>query len=126
MKRGANRGFPLKIENLFLTTDPDFVTWEAFRDGIEICRLHSEPDGSSSALLRYAPGARLGRHRHVGYEHIIVLRGSQIDDDGEHPAGTLLIHAPGSCHAIVSPDGCIVLAIWEKGVQFLPADEFMG
>ncbi|MDB5330510.1 MAG: hypothetical protein JWP03_1661 [Phycisphaerales bacterium] len=95
------------------------VHWEKFREGIEIHRLYSNAQGASAALLRYAPGARLPRHEHAGYEHILVLRGSQEDDTGHHEVGTLLIHPPGTTHEILSTAGCLVLAVWEKPVRFL-------
>jgi hypothetical protein len=95
------------------------LRWETLRPGVEIARLCTTEGGPSSALLRYAPGAKLARHEHVGFEHIFVLSGSQTDDSGEHHAGALLIHGPGTCHAIASKRGCIVLAVWERPVKFL-------
>lgn len=105
------------LRDLFSGQKLDSEQWEPFREGIEIRWIYRIPDGCAAALLRYAPGASLGRHLHAGFEHIFVLRGSQIDDNGEHGPGTLLIHAPGTTHAITSPHGCIVLAIWEKPVH---------
>jgi hypothetical protein len=32
----------------------------------------------------------------------------------------LMVHAPGTRHSIVSQEGCLVLAIYEKRAQFLP------
>jgi anti-sigma factor ChrR (cupin superfamily) len=110
---------PLILANLFLPHHLHDIAWQPFHPGIEIFRLTSAAGGSSSALLRYAAGARLSRHVHHGYEHILILTGSQIDDAGEHHAGTLLVHPPQSSHAISSPNGCVVLAIWEKPVRFL-------
>ena len=60
-------------------------------------------------------------HEHIGYEHILVLSGSQRDQNGTATAGTLTINAPGTRHSVVSEAGCIVLAIYEKPVQILPA-----
>jgi anti-sigma factor ChrR (cupin superfamily) len=105
------------LRGLFSEQTLESECWEPFRDGIEVRWIYRTPSGCQAALLRYAPGASLVRHLHVGYEHILVLRGSQIDDNGEHLAGTLLIHAPGTSHAITSPNGCIVLAVWEKPVH---------
>lgn len=105
------------LRDLFSEQTLESQPWESFREGIEIRWIYRIADGPAAALLRYAPGASLGRHLHSGYEHIFVLRGSQIDDNGEHGVGTLLIHAPGTTHAIASPEGCIVLAVWEKPVH---------
>lgn len=94
--------------------------WERLRDGIDIARLYTTPPpGPAAALLRYQPRARLDRHEHTGFEHIYILTGSQTDDAGEHHAGALLIHGPGTTHGIASSHGCLVLAIWEKPVRFL-------
>ena len=109
----------MKFKNLFLLPDLAGVTWEKFRAGIEIHVLYETAGGPSAALLRYAPGAALQRHVHVGYEHIIVLRGSQVDDAGEHVAGTLLVYVAGTSHAVSSPQGCVVLIIWERPVSFV-------
>ena len=117
MQSGAIDGSVMILRELFSAPALDALGWEPFRDGIEIHSIYATPGSSRAALLRYAPGASLGRHLHVGFEHILILRGSQIDDNGEHRAGTLLIHGPGTSHAIASPDGCVVLAVWEKPVH---------
>lgn len=96
----------------------DDLAWEAFRPGVEIHRLYPpEPDGAAAALLRYQPGASVPRHLHTGFEHILVLSGSQIDDNGTYEAGTLVVNPPGTRHTVSSPEGCIVLAIWAKPVH---------
>ena len=110
---------PLIYRHLFNQKAVDELTWEFFRPGIFISRIYSAEHGPSLALLKYEPGASLGRHVHAGYEHIFVLHGSQSDDNGEHLAGTLLIHAAGTSHKVTSRNGCIVLAYWEKPVQFV-------
>ncbi|PSN11877.1 transcription negative regulator ChrR [filamentous cyanobacterium CCT1] len=96
----------------------DDLPWEAFRPGIEIHRLYpAEPNGAAAALLRYQPGASVPYHLHTGFEHILVLSGSQVDDNGTYGAGTLVVNPPSTRHSVSSPDGCIVLAIWAKPVQ---------
>lgn len=93
--------------------------WKPFRDGIEILRIYGSGDsGSAAALLCYAPGASVPRHLHPDYEHILVLSGSQTDEDGTYGPGTCVIHGPGSRHSVRSDDGCVVLAIWAKPVVF--------
>ena len=130
MQTDAEGLSPLIVRNLFSETELDRQVWECFRPGIEIRRIYGgAPAAASAALLRYQPGAELPRHWHQGYEHILVLRGSQVDDNGEHNIGTLLIHPPGTSHAVRSPGGCIVLAMWEKPVHlsdFWPENEPAG
>lgn len=93
--------------------------WEPFREGVEIARIYGEgTSGPAAALLRYAPGAKVPAHAHTGFEHIIVLSGSQRDDRGTYGAGSCLIHAEGTQHTVVSPDGCVVLAFWYSPVAF--------
>ena len=111
---------PIVLAGLWdLARRPEQIRWQPFRPGVERHWIQrSENGGVASALLRYFPGARLARHRHVGVEHILVLTGAQEDERGRYEAGTLLVSPPGSSHALLSPGGCIVLAIWEKPVVF--------
>jgi len=97
----------------------DKKAWEPFREGIQVLWLHkSEDGGNSSALLKYEAGASAPEHEHVGFEHIYILEGSQVDENGIHEIGNLSINPPGTSHIVHSPNGCIVLAIWEKPVRF--------
>lgn len=113
-----NHPGPLVFSDLFaLAQDPDRVPWQPFRPGVDIHRLYGDgQSGSSAALLRYQPGAQVPHHDHTGHEHIIVLAGSQRDRHGSYPAGSVVINAPNTDHAVASDDGCIVLIIWEKPV----------
>lgn len=95
------------------------LDWEPFRDGIEAAWLYRNGDhGPAAAYLRYRPGARVPRHWHPGYEHVFVLEGSQSDGSERYAEGSLLVSPPGSSHAIVSEEGCVVLVIWERPVLF--------
>ena len=101
--------------------DPAGLAWEPFRDGIEVSWLYRNGDhGPAAAFLRYAPGARVPFHFHAGYEHVMILSGSQTDCNGRHGPGALVINPPGTSHEVVSEDGCIVLLVWERPVVFLP------
>ena len=107
---------------------PESVTlaqlpWQPFRDGVEICPLYRGAQGMSSALLKYAPGAQVPTHRHAGYEQIFVLQGSQRDERGDYAAGSVVINAPDSMHSVTSPEGCIVLVVWELPVEFVAAKD---
>ena len=109
------------ILDLFsIASEPSSLLWEPFRPGVKIHRLYGDgKQGPSAALLKYEPGATVPNHLHAGYEHVVVLSGSQSDRQGQHTVGTLVINPPGSQHNIVSEAGCIVLIIWEKPVQML-------
>jgi anti-sigma factor ChrR (cupin superfamily) len=96
------------------------MRWENLRDGVNIHWLYrSGPDGPSAALIKFDPGAKVPLHEHGGYEHIYVLSGSQMDQNGFLETGALMIHPPGSRHSVVSEEGCVVLAIYERPVKFL-------
>ena len=102
------------------------VAWSPWRgdatgkDRVDVFRLYGTPGaGGSAALLRYAKGARLPAHAHTGYEQILILAGSQEDERGVYPAGTMVINPPGSSHAVWAPDGCIALVVWASPIAFL-------
>lgn len=109
---------PLVLPDLLHRAVDGPVAWGPFRDGVEISIIYQVRGGSSAALLRYAPGAVVPDHEHGGYEHILVLSGSQIDERGEHRPGTLVVNPTGSHHSVRSPEGCVVLAVWEKSPIF--------
>lgn len=112
---------PLILNNLFqISEESDRLPWQPFRPGVDIYPLYKdETSGASAALLRYEPGATVPQHLHTGFEHIIVLAGSQRDQHGQHSAGTLVINSPDTQHSVASDDGCIVLIIWQQPVQLL-------
>jgi anti-sigma factor ChrR (cupin superfamily) len=105
----------LQIENF-----QNKIPWKPFREGVDIHHLYGDGvHGPSAALIRYRGAARVPMHEHGGYEHVLVLSGSQRDQNGVARAGTLTINPPGTRHELVSDDGCIVLAIYEKPVKFI-------
>jgi anti-sigma factor ChrR (cupin superfamily) len=96
------------------------LPWKPFMEGIDIYRLYGNgTSGPAAALLRFHPGARVPLHEHTGYEHILVLAGSQVDDNSRATAGTLIVNPPQTNHSVLSETGCIVLAIYERPVAFL-------
>ena len=100
-----------------LPTQWEQMVFEPFREGVEICRLwEGSPD---VALLRYSPGSSVPRHRHIGLETILVLTGSQSDENGPYIAGSLIFNPAGTVHSVWSHDGCTVLIQWEKPVELM-------
>lgn len=115
--------FPcIQLDDLFnLAQHADEIPWTPFREGVEIHRLYGDGvTGPTAALIRFSKAAEVPRHFHEGYEHILILAGSQMDQNGRIEAGTLRIHPPGTSHSVRSEAGCIVLAIYEKAVSFFP------
>jgi anti-sigma factor ChrR (cupin superfamily) len=94
--------------------------WTELREGIDVLRLWGDPDqGSSVALLRYQRGARVPQHRHGGFEVIFVVSGSQSDERGTYAAGSLVVNPAGDVHSVWSDEGCTVLVVWERPVEFV-------
>jgi len=103
-----------------LAGDRRDLSWEPFREGIDVAWLYRNGEhGPAAAYLRYVPGARVPLHLHAGYEHVLILEGSQSDRNGLHRAGTLVINPPGTSHEVLSEEGCLVLIIWERRVILL-------
>jgi anti-sigma factor ChrR (cupin superfamily) len=111
-----------------LWSDPALAESESFRElwpGVAFLPLYGltqdcspvDREQPSAAFIRYQPGAHVPEHSHPGYEHIIVLRGSQSDHLGHYPVGTCVMSPPGSRHAVFSAEGCLVLAIWHRSVE---------
>jgi anti-sigma factor ChrR (cupin superfamily) len=115
----------LEVTDLFrVATHPEEIPWQPFGDGVEIHRLYGDGiTGPTAALIRFRKDGRVPIHAHTGYEHIIVLAGTQRDQNSIATAGTLIINPPGTRHSVVSEAGCIVLAIYERPVKFLPEGE---
>lgn len=111
----------LKLNDLFQISGwQQKLKWQPFAEGVDIYRLYETgPDGPTAALLRFHPGGRVPLHEHMGYEHIFMLAGEQVDEVSKAETGALIINPPGTSHSILSENGCIVLAIYEKPVKFL-------
>jgi len=114
----------LVLRDVFtLAERQDDLAWETLRPGVDIHWIYRDgEDGAALALIRFQPGGRVPLHEHRGYEHILVLSGSQTDENGRLDAGSLMVHAPGTRHSIVSEEGCLVLAMYERRVRFVDED----
>jgi anti-sigma factor ChrR (cupin superfamily) len=105
---------------------PEALKWEQLRPGVRIHVLYGAADGgeernggAQAALLWYEAGASVPTHLHEGYEHIVVLAGAQQDERGRYEKGALVINPPGTSHSVSSPEGCVILIIWERPVRLL-------
>jgi anti-sigma factor ChrR (cupin superfamily) len=115
------RAFPFELHDVFHFADhQNEIAWETYTKGVEMFRLYGDGvTGPTAALVRYREGGEVPMHEHQGYEHILILAGSQRDESGTFKARTLVINAPGTRHKVSSDEGCIVLAIYEKPVRFV-------
>lgn len=100
--------------------DVSQIDWEPTPyPGVSTKTLYREPSGRATTLTRMTPGARLPKHRHAGLEQSYVLEGTLVDEDGACTAGNFVWRRPGSVHSAWSPDGCVVLGIFEAPNDFL-------
>lgn len=105
-----------------MTTPPSLYVdvaprpWVERRPGVHWKVLWEEHE-RRAVLMRYAPGATIPRHRHLGDEQIWVLEGSVKDETGTCTAGNYARRPPGCVHTVVSPDGALVLAIMSGGTE---------
>jgi anti-sigma factor ChrR (cupin superfamily) len=111
----------LKLNDLFQVSGwQQKLPWKPFKEGVEMYRLYGDSEsGPSAALLRFKAGGRVPLHEHTGFEHILVISGSQVDENSRAETGMLIINPPGTIHSVLSESGCIVLAIYEKPVRFI-------
>jgi anti-sigma factor ChrR (cupin superfamily) len=130
MGRGSSRIFLRGLFEAGFPEGPDSGVsgeFQALHPGVDILPLYG-PDPEdlvamseqpSAALIRYQAGATVPLHEHTGYEHILVLSGSQSDENGTYSRGCCVMNPPGSRHSVRSNDGCLVLAIWDHPIALL-------
>jgi len=110
----------IKISNVLeIIKNPDVLNWQMLRDKIEIFPLYEEKDGVKAAFLRFGPGAVIPDHLHTGYEHIFVLKGLQLDQFNSYTDFDFVIFTPNSSHKVISEQGGLAIAIWQKPIKFL-------
>jgi len=83
--------FPfIELKEVFnILQNEDHIPWAYFRDGVDIHRFYGDGEtGPSAALIRFRKEARVPMHMHTGWEHILVLSGSQRDQNGIIGPGT--------------------------------------
>jgi quercetin dioxygenase-like cupin family protein len=95
--------------------------WKASKvPGISVKRLRYDPEsGASTALVRFAAGARFPAHDHPAGEEVFVIEGDvKIGGDHLH-SGDYLYTPPDGKHAAVSEHGCVFLVTLPKPVVIL-------
>lgn len=73
--------------------------------------------GESTVLLRFAPGASYGAHRHPAGEQYFVLEGSLEDAGATYGSGSYVRHAPASSHRPSSRAGCLLLVMLPRPIE---------
>jgi anti-sigma factor ChrR (cupin superfamily) len=94
------------------------VAWQEFQPGISFKVLWQDPSTKRRAqMTRFAPGAQLPRHRHVGDELIFVIEGAVSDESGPVTAGNVGYRPNGCVHAVTSKNGATVLAVLTGDIE---------
>jgi len=93
--------------------------WDERGPGVH-WKVLREAGDRKTVLVRYAPGAVIPRHRHLGDEEIFVIEGSVSDDTGTCAAGDYARRPPGCVHTVRSAEGALVLAIMTGGTEPVP------
>jgi anti-sigma factor ChrR (cupin superfamily) len=84
--------------------------------------LVDKSSGLLTVLLKMEPGARLPDHEHVLIEQTYVLEGKLVDPDGTCGAGDFVWRPAGTRHAAYTPDGGLMLAIFQAPNKFFERD----
>jgi anti-sigma factor ChrR (cupin superfamily) len=108
---------------------PANMEWQKTRfPGCEVKTLLFDSDsGLVTALMRFAPGAVLPDHEHVKIEQTYVLEGKLVDKEGpaaglEVNPGEFVWREPGSRHVACTPDGGLMLAMFQIPNKFHERD----
>ena len=107
----------------------DELPWEkTMFPGVEVkTLLLDRQQGLLTALLKMAPGACLPDHEHVLIEQTYVLEGRLLDKEGpeaglEVGPGEFVWRPAGSRHAVWTPEGALMIAIFQVPNRFYEKD----
>ncbi len=103
---------------------PAEMDWTPTRfPGCEVKVLLKDGSGLMTSIFRFAPGATLTDHEHVGVEQTFLLEGHLIDKEGsaaglEVKKGEFVWREPGSRHSAWSPNGGMTIAMMQVPNRF--------
>lgn len=98
------------------------VAWQELTPGITFKILWQDPPTKRRAqMARFAPGAQLPQHRHVGDELIFVLEGAVSDEAGTVSAGNVGYRPNGCVHTVTTKSGATVLAVLTGDIELATA-----
>ncbi len=108
---------------------PASMEWQKTRfPGCEVKTLLFDRDtGLVTALMRCEPGAVLPDHEHVKIEQTYMLEGKLVDQEGpaaglEVKSGEFVWREPGSRHVACTPEGGLMLAMFQIPNRFYERD----
>ncbi|MCI0652353.1 MAG: dimethylsulfonioproprionate lyase family protein [Planctomycetes bacterium] len=101
----------------------DALPWrDSPHAGVTWKKLHFDPaTGDSAVLLKFAPGAAYGAHRHPAGEQYLILEGALEEGGKVYGPGTYVHHPPGSAHRPRSAEGCVVFVILPRPIEEIGA-----
>ncbi len=100
------------------------MPWEKTRyPGVEAkTLLVDRRTGLLTVLLKMAPGAVLPDHEHVQIEQTFVIEGALVCGEGTCSAGNFVWRPAGSRHQAGTPNGGLMLAVFQLPNKFFEAD----
>jgi len=108
-------------EVLTVAKDPARWQWTAL-PGVRQIEVRGGPrtENARVRLLKFSPGVRFPRHRHLGREHVLVLEGSYTDSEGQVVGpGDLQVMEPGSEHGLrIHPGEPCIAGLVQFGMEF--------
>ncbi len=81
--------------------------------------LLDEKRGVVTALVRMAAGSEIPFHEHTGIEQTYMLEGSLADEEGACRAGQYVWRPKGNRHVATSPNGALMLVMFESPNAYL-------
>lgn len=111
---------PLKSRHVKVADLP----WEQTKfPGVEVKTLMIDKEaGLLTCLLKMAPGAVLPDHEHVLIEQTYVMEGRLVDRDCDVGPGEFVWRPAGSRHAAHTPEGGLMIAIFQVPNKFFERD----
>ena len=101
------------------------MAWQEFQPGISFKVLWEDSATKRRVqMTRFAPGAKLPQHRHVGDELIFVIEGALSDEAGTVSAGNVGYRPDGCVHTVTTANGATALAILTGDIE--PASDRAG
>ena len=95
--------------------DVDSLEWQQspFEGVSAKILLQDENGGVRTMLVKMEPGATIPDHEHTGLEQSYILEGSLEDHDGVCGPGQYVWRPAGNRHVATSPDGALMLVMFE-------------
>jgi len=88
------------------------IPWAEARPGVSQKKIMEDTEMQRRVVLsRFAPGAKLPSHRHVGDELIYLIEGASADEAGVVATGNMNYRPHGCTHSVTTRNGATVLAV---------------